>query len=102
MTEYVPLERQIQKNILKYLNSLPNTRAVKWSQNGRQKGNPDILCCINGRLVLFEVKRPLLGKATLLQRETIKKWKEAGAISEIVESVDDVRDILSNYCLTGQ
>lgn len=100
----IPLEKTIEKNILKYLNEvLPGStyyhcRAVKWSQNGRQRGNPDIICSIDGRLFLFEVKRPEVGKITELQAATMELWRKSGAVVEVVRSVDDVREIIRQNC----
>jgi len=86
----IPYESTIEGNILKYLNGLPHTKAVKWSQDGRQQGNPDIICGHRGLMLLFEVKRP--GEnPSLLQSTTIQEWREAGVIAEVVYSVDDVK-----------
>lgn len=96
----IPLEKTIEKNIIKFLNLKAGEmlkkpiRAVKWSQSGRQRGNPDIICCIDGKLFLFEVKRPIIGKVTDLQLFTINLWRESGAICEVVTSVEEVKEIL--------
>lgn len=88
------LESTIERNILKYLNSLPRTKAVKWSQEGRQKGMPDIICCHNGILILIEVKQP--GQVpTLLQQVTMDTWVSVGAIGMVVTNVDQVKRNLS-------
>ncbi len=94
MSRHIPLERSIQKSILKYLNSLPDVRAVNWHQGRMQKGNPDIICCRRGQLFLFEVKRPRIGEVTPLQEGIIARWRRAGAVVEIVTSVEDVRGVL--------
>lgn len=96
-----PLEKTIQTNIIRYLNSLPNTKAVKWGQDGRQKGNPDVLCCQDGQIYLFEVKRPEVGKLTELQIATIKAWRKVGAVAYVVESVEDVQVVLASDVKPG-
>lgn len=88
------LESTIERNILKYLNSIPDTKAVKWSQEGRQKGMPDIICCHNGIMILIEVKQP--GEVqTMLQQVTMQSWVAVGAIGIVVSSVDHVKRSLS-------
>ena len=96
----IPLEKTIEKSILKFLNEEApkiydaHCRAVKWSQNGRQRGNPDIICSIDGFLFLFEVKRPEVGKITELQAATMELWRKSGAKGYFVESVECVKEIL--------
>lgn len=94
----IPLEKTIESNIIKYLNTkapkdfnIP-IRAVKWSQNGRQRGNPDIICSCDGYLFLFEVKRPQIGKLTDLQAATIKSWQASNAVAVVVTSIEEVQE----------
>lgn len=90
-----PLERTIRTNIVHYLNGLPDTKAKVWNQDGRQKGNPDIVCCQNGKLFLFEVKRPEMGRTTSLQEATHAQWRKSGAQVHIVHSIEEVALIMS-------
>jgi len=46
----------------------------------RTAGIPDIICCIGGRFIDFEVKVPTV-KLTKLQEITIGKVKTAGGIA---------------------
>lgn len=57
------------------------------------RGIPDIIGCFLGRFVAFEVKQPG-EKPTPIQRLTIQLLKKAGAVVEIVYSVEDVRKII--------
>ena len=56
-------------------------------------GLPDIIACIRGRFVAFEVKTPI-GKLTKLQEITIQKIRDAGGQAFKVTSVIEVAQIL--------
>lgn len=56
-------------------------------------GVPDIIGCLKGRFVAFEVKRPG-GKATKLQLHTIGLIQKAGGLAAVVYSWDDARRAL--------
>jgi len=91
----VPLESSIVKSILKYLNTLPGCYAEKtWGGPWGNAGRPDIDGCINGQTLKLEVKRPG-GQLTKLQANKLARWKAAGAIAEVVRSVDDVKKIIT-------
>ncbi len=57
-------------------------------------GLPDIICCIAGRFVAFEVKTPG-SKPTKLQEAMIKKIRAAGGVAHVVHSVDDAVAVIS-------
>lgn len=82
------LEKTRQRNILRFLNALPNCRAEVRTQTGYNiKGGADILGCINGRHFELEVKQP--GKRpTLLQVKWLADWMECGAVTGVVEDVE--------------
>ena len=66
-------EKYITNKILKYLKTVPGCFA--WKEHGGIYGTagvPDIIACVNGRFVAFEVKTPS-GRATKLQEAIIKK-----------------------------
>ena len=56
-------------------------------------GIPDIIACVDGRFYAFEVKTET-GKATELQKATIRKIQRAGGMAVIVRSVSEVRAVL--------
>lgn len=93
MKKHIPTEKSIVKGILDYLNRLPYCRAIKMQGTYRRGGEPDIFCCYKGRMVLLEVKRPG-NKPTMLQEATLGMWHEAGAVTAVVYSVDDVKKVL--------
>ena len=87
-------EKDITNKILKYLKTVPGCFA--WKEHGGIYGTagvPDIIACVNGRFVAFEVKTQT-GKSTKLQKATIKKILAAGGVAAVVRSVDEVRAVL--------
>jgi hypothetical protein len=90
------LEKDIVTAIMRYLKTVPDTFC--WKEHGGMYGTaglPDIICCICGRFVAFEVKTPV-GKLTKLQEITIQKIKDAKGKAFKVISVDEVREIIGN------
>lgn len=88
-------ERAIVKSILAYLNSLPGCLARKrWGGGMGVAGDPDIDACIRGRSLQLEVKRPG-EKPTQLQAKRLEEWRRAGALVEVVVSVDEVKSLLA-------
>ena len=91
------LESALQRKIQKYLkDNLPN--AVVWKNHGNQYsviGLPDIMCVYEGKIICIEVK--ISGNTpTKWQEITLKKLKEAGAITGIAYSIEDVKSILES------
>jgi len=90
------LEKDIVSAVLRYLRTV--TSCFAWKQHGGQFGTaglPDIIACINGRFVAFEVKTPA-GKLTKLQESTIQRIRNAKGEAFKVTSVDEVRQIVEN------
>lgn len=57
------------------------------------RGIPDIIGCYRGRFVALEVKRPG-EQPRAIQVVALKALKRAGAITAIVHSLDDVKEVL--------
>ena len=88
------LEKDIIAKIMKYIKTVPCCFA--WKEHGGMYGTagiPDIITCVNGRFIAFEVKTDT-GKTTALQDATIRKILAAGGQAYVVRSVDEVRAIL--------
>lgn len=82
--------------ILKYLNSLPKCKAI--NTHGSvffERGTPDILGAINGRMIAIEAKRDTKETARKIQEWRLREWKAAGAITGVVSSVDEVKELIS-------
>lgn len=106
-----PLEKDIQKAILAYLQAHPKVAFVgrfnsgtavasdnygktRYTRFNTLRGFPDIHgCLIGGRALYLEVKRPG-GKETADQAEFILRAACAGATADVVTSVDEVRRLL--------
>jgi hypothetical protein len=96
------LEKTVVNNVIKYLKSLPD--CFCWKQHGGACGSsglPDIICCLNGRFVAFEVKRPAgdgrpAGRLTTLQESTIAKINAAKGRAYKVTSLQEVKEIVQN------
>jgi len=91
MAKTPPLEKTIVKNILAYLNDLPNTRARKIPGTQYSAGWPDIIAVTDGAVVFVEVKRPRIGRLTDLQRVELDLWQRAGAHCFVSTSVDELK-----------
>lgn len=89
-------EKQIVAAIMRHLKTVPDCFCFK--EHGGMYGTaglPDIICCIGGRFVAFEVKQPS-GKLTKLQEITIQRIKDAKGKAYKVSSVEEVKSILAN------
>jgi len=92
-------EKSIVTKVLRYLKTVPG--CFCWKEHGGMYGTagiPDIIACVNGRFVAFEVKTAS-GKATKLQEATIRKILNARGVAAVVRSVDEVKVILEKYGL---
>ena len=81
--------------VLRYLNSLPDSKFI--NVHGSvfcERGTPDVLGVIRGRMVLFECKRDAKEAPEEIQVWRMHQWRQAGAVAECVHSVDQVREIL--------
>ncbi len=93
-------ERDIVAAILRLLKKTP--KCFAWKEHGGMYGTagiPDIIACIGGRFVAFEVKPPggrgnAPGKLTKLQEITIQKIKDAKGQAFKVTSAAEVAAIL--------
>ena len=86
-------EQAIQTAITKYLDK----RGAYWVKivTASKSGVPDILACVEGRLVGLEVKTAT-GRPSELQLYNIEKIKKAGGIAGVVRSVECVKDLLAD------
>lgn len=87
-------ESEIISVIKEYLKTVSN--CFYWKEHGGefgQAGIPDIICCLSGKFIAFEVKTDK-GKTTVLQEITLRKIRRAGGYAEVVRSVSDVKTII--------
>lgn len=82
--------------ILHYLNSLPDAKAINIHGSVfSERGTPDVIGCISGRMVAFECKRDTSESPTSIQRWRLSEWLIAGAVVGSVSEVWHVSMILS-------
>ena len=96
------LEKDITAAIMRYLKGIPG--CFSWKQHGGQFGTsglPDIFCCIGGRFMAIEVKRPG-GKLSKLQEIAIARITAAGGIAAVVTSLQEVREIVEKILSYGE
>ncbi len=88
-------EKSIENKIKDYL-KLKGAYYVKYFGNKfSQVGVPDILACYKGRFIGIEVKNEK-GKTSPLQDINLKQIQEAGGISIVARSVEEVKQIIDN------
>lgn len=81
--------------ILHYLNSLPNSKAINIHGSiFSERGTPDVIGCINGRMVAFECKRTSDEEPTKIQLWRLCEWIKAGAVVGAVSDLSHVKMIL--------
>lgn len=105
MRDDIPLESTITAEIQRFLSRLPDWWGFKVQGGGSQmRGVPDIVGCYRGLFVGFEVKRPIVGRVSELQKHRIEQIKSAGGQAFVVYGVEDVKralDMLSAVTFVG-
>ena len=90
----MPTETVIQQRIQKYLKGIGAKSVKQHGNEYSEAGIPDLLVCYRGMFLAMEVKQP--GKyPTRLQRVQLQRFKDAGAITGVVRSVEDVEGLVS-------
>jgi hypothetical protein len=81
--------------ILDYLNSIPGGKAINIHGSiFSERGTPDVVGCINGRMVAFECKRDTTEDLTKIQKWRLSEWIAAGAVVGGVSDLSHVKLIL--------
>lgn len=81
--------------ILKYINSLPNGKAINIHGSiFSERGTPDVLGSIGGRTVVFECKRDATEDLENIQKWRLCEWIQAGAVVGGVSDLWHVQYIL--------
>ena len=89
-------EIEIIRQIRDYLKTVNN--CFFWKEHGGMYGTqglPDIIACVKGKFIAFEVKTAT-GKTTALQFATIGQILKAGGTAAVVRSAEDVKQIIQN------
>lgn len=104
---YPRLESQLLKQLVGIIKSdYPSAWMLKVHGDGYQRiGTPDLLLCIEGRLLAIEVKhrKPgesidhMLSRVSALQWHQIELLRAAGATAEVVWDSEGLRALLESF-----
>ena len=86
-------EKNIENNIKRYLKSIGAYYVKYFGNQFSQVGVPDILACYKGKFIGIEVKNET-GKTSPLQDVNLEQIKQAGGISLVARSVEDVKQVI--------
>jgi hypothetical protein len=87
-------EQAIQSKIIHYIERDLDGYVVKIIKASKS-GICDLICCVSGRFVGIEVKKPTtMGTVSPLQLVNIDLIKQSGGVAFVACSVDDVREQL--------
>lgn len=91
-------EGAVKKQIRAYLTSLG---AYHFSpvQYGMGASTLDLLCCLQGKFIAIEVKRPGVLSPTARQNAVIKTIHAAGGIAFTTDSLERTRKYLQDHAL---
>lgn len=85
----------VVRPVLRYLNSIPGAKAINIHGSVFcERGTPDVLGCVNGRMVAFECKRSTKEAPEEIQKWRLSEWIAAGAVVGGVSEVWHVQYIL--------
>ena len=81
--------------VLHYINSIPGGKAINIHGSPfTERGTPDIIGSINGRMIAFECKRDESEEPTPIQKWRLSEWIAAGAVVGGVSDLWQVQMIL--------
>ena len=81
--------------VLSYLNSLPESKAINIHGSVfSERGTPDVIGCVRGRMVAFECKRDTTEDLEEIQKWRLSEWIAAGAVVGGVSDISHVELIL--------
>ena len=89
-------EKQLENRMKKYLSN-KNIYHFKVHGNGfMRSGIPDLICCINGRFVAIEIKRPDgKGKVSKVQEIEIDQIKRSNGTAVVMNNYDEFVKFIS-------
>ena len=88
-------EKIVENKIKNYLKSKGAYYVKYFGNSFSQVGVPDILVCYKGKFIGIEVKNEK-GKTSPLQDINLQQIKDAGGISFVARSVEDVKKVIDN------
>lgn len=92
----------VVRPVLDYLNSIPGAKAINIHGSVfSERGTPDVIGSIRGRMVAFECKRDTSEKPEDIQQWRLAEWLAAGAVVGAISDVSHVDLILRLMGLVG-
>lgn len=85
----------VVRPVLDYLNSIPGAKAINIHGSVfSERGTPDVIGSIRGRMVAFECKRDTKERPEEIQQWRLSEWLAAGAVVGVISDVWQVDMIL--------
>lgn len=99
----IPKEKYFQDKVKKGLKeSYPMAFVRKISLGPYSQGGfPDILCILDGHYFGFEVKRPVVGELSALQRRVIEEIRESGGTVAVVSYPEEAIETVKEFFKEG-
>lgn len=99
MRKEIPEEGYFQKKIKEAVKKrYPSCYIVKIAQGAYSEGGiPDIMVILEGHYFGFEVKRPVFGEPSELQKQAIKKINAAGGTAAVVIWPEEAIKIIEEW-----
>ena len=96
--EYKEKESTLNKNVVKWLNSIDGCLAKKRHGGAHNRGQPDVTGCLHGIRIELEGK---IGnnKPTATQASWLKKWSAVNAITGVYWSLDEAKQIIAQQAI---
>jgi len=91
-------EGKVKDEIKKYLDSI-GAQYFMPVQTGYGRTAVDFLCCVRGKYVAIEAKRPGVYEATVLQKRFLKGVTDAGGLAFVSDSVERVKKMIEDHIL---
>lgn len=95
----IPKEPYYQTKIKKALEKRYPEAVTKKIAQGyySQNGIPDIMFIKGGHYFGFEVKRPILGTLSGIQKQTITQIRDAGGTAEVISYPEEAIRVIEDY-----
>lgn len=90
----VPLESAFQKKVIDFLNSI-GAYVIKIHVSSYQlEGEPDIICCYEGRFYAFELKQGSV--LSELQKVKLELIRESGGVAMEIRNIEQLWQLFSD------
>ena len=98
MHELLPKEQCYQNEVILFIKTIPG--AFVWKATAgpySRQGIPDVCAIIDGHFFGFEIKRPYIGRATEVQKQTIRQINESGGTAAVISFAEQAKAIIDKW-----